>query len=455
MTTIVWRFLYLVLLTRATLAQIQQPIYINCGGGQVEWPAGSGQIWVDDAPYLAQGGGADTKGTNPDIIYTSTRWFGTWHGPSEYRIPGLQNGVYTVILHFSEIHFGSVGARVFDATVQEQQTSDNIDCIAEAGKNVAVTRTFFDISVTTGSLDIRLQKVVQNPAISAIEILPVLLYSQAPTPTPGLTEFDPIRINCGSTQITSDSEGNIWEADNYFLSGASYQNYQGCVQDQSGIIEEEDKGFLCSERTFNKFKHAYPFSYEIQVPNGQVLVELVFAEIYFSEANKRKFDVYVEDKLLFGSLDIFVQTSAKNQPFVLTTTAVVRDGSLTVTFEDLSGFNNPKINGIAVLPTTDSGLTLAPATQTPETTAPTALAPVAAPVSTTAPITPAPMASAPTTLAPVDTPAPTTPTPTTSAPTVLAPVTTSPGTATPTAALTASPTSSINLCGLPQVCIIK
>jgi hypothetical protein len=107
---------------------------------------------------------------------------------------------------------------------------------------------------------------------------PTPLPTASPKPSSSQTTlppsaFDSIRINCGDGAYT-DSNGNIWEADDYFENNGGMYSSWGC-ENTPGIEQ-----FYCSERYWNKWHgHSQPYRYEIPVPvSGAYQVDLHFAE---------------------------------------------------------------------------------------------------------------------------------------------------------------------------------
>ena len=316
-------------------------------------------------------------------------------------------------MYFQEIYYQEPGKRVFDVWVEGGLVADNVDIFKEVGfmQPLLITTTAF---VSDGYMTIALSNEIENPKISAIKIFDIRLYqaptsaptssmapSEVPSISPAPTTMAPsissaptgipttiapsystplmetIRINCGRSTNYTDANGRIWQADTDFGSGGTYEQYNG----------DEDTEIYGSERYFNKWVHAKPFVYNIPVPEaGEIAVTLYFQENFYQENGKRVFDVLIEDVLVQDDLDIFQQVGFKN-PLLLTTTVMVTDGSLTITF--VPEIENPKITGIEVF---DSRLYVAP------TVAPTvSMVPSASPSISPAPTTLAPsISSAPT-----------------------------------------------------------
>ncbi|WP_171037039.1 LamG-like jellyroll fold domain-containing protein [Maribacter algarum] len=98
-----------------------------------------------------------------------------------YDIP-LDDGEYTVELHFAELWFGATGGgsggagkRVFDIRFEGELLEDNLDVFAEVGAETLLTRTY-KVNVSDGILDIDFSSLAsdggtRHPIINAIEIV--------------------------------------------------------------------------------------------------------------------------------------------------------------------------------------------------------------------------------------------------------------------------------------------
>jgi len=151
---------------------------INCGGAATGFlqfgpPYYSG--FEADANYSAGSTASttnaiDTSASNaaPEVVYQSERW-----GTFAYTLPVATATAYTVRLHFAEVRWTSVGARIFNAAINGQPVLTNFDILAAAGTtNKAVIRDFpgvvpngdnnIVISFTPGPAD--------NPKVCGIEV---------------------------------------------------------------------------------------------------------------------------------------------------------------------------------------------------------------------------------------------------------------------------------------------
>ena len=108
---------------------------------------------------------SDISNTQDDIIYqTELFWI------DGYRFD-ISNGNYTVIFHFAELYYNYVGGRVFDVYIENQLVLDHFDIFAQAGFQTATTRTFSNVQVTDGRLDIDFGHHNAHAKLSAIEII--------------------------------------------------------------------------------------------------------------------------------------------------------------------------------------------------------------------------------------------------------------------------------------------
>ena len=95
-----------------------------------------------------------------------------------YRVP-INNGTYTVKLHFAELYWTQPGQRVFDVRIEGATVKSNFDIIQQAraehpntsGKDTAVVLQFPNVQVTDGVLNISTVTKVDYGALSGIEIL--------------------------------------------------------------------------------------------------------------------------------------------------------------------------------------------------------------------------------------------------------------------------------------------
>jgi hypothetical protein len=141
-----------------------------------------------------------------------------------------------------------------------------------------------------------------------------------------------LRVNAGGSAYT-DAAGGRWAADVAFSGGTK-------ASTTAAIAGTPDPTLYKTERYGN-------FSYNIPVPNGPYTVTLLFAEIYWTGAGKRVFDVKVEGQLAIHALDIFAVVGA-NTALVRNVSTTVTDGVLNINF--ITTVDNAKVSAIRVAP---------------------------------------------------------------------------------------------------------
>ncbi|MBD2336615.1 PQQ-dependent sugar dehydrogenase [Calothrix sp. FACHB-156] len=301
---------------------------INTGGAA--YTDTQGNLWEADNYF--SGGNVYSKtvaiaNTVEDPLYQDERWLDKF----AYAIP-VDNGEYTVNLKFSELFWTEVGQRVFDVNAENQLVIDDLDIFKEAGGiNIALDKSF-KLKVTDGTLNLDFLASINNAKIDGIEIIPV---GTTPTPTPTPTGKT-IRINAGGKAYT-DSQGNVWSADNYFDIGNTY----GITSAIANTGEDP---------VYQDLRWLKKFSYAIPVENGDYTVKLKFAETYWTAAGKRVFDVSAENQLKIDDLDVFKAAGGNNIAIDQSFNVKVADGTLNLDF--LASVNNAIINGIEITPAT-------------------------------------------------------------------------------------------------------
>lgn len=161
---------------------------------------------------------------------------------------------------------------------------------------------------------------------------------------PGLRDApQPIRIDAGAPEATTDSLGRVWEADAGFTGGGTV--------DRGGIV-------IANTPTPELYRtERYAMSgFTRQVPNGRYAVELHFCETYHpnlaAARGKRLFDIDVEGQKLTGFEPVAVAGDVR----VAVTrrfSVAVADGSLDIAFRatpiDTADYDPPCINAIEIV----------------------------------------------------------------------------------------------------------
>ena len=150
-----------------------------------------------------------------------------------------------------------------------------------------------------------------------------------------ITDFESLlRINSGGSAFTFDSQE--WIADAYFTGGADFST-------SSAISGTANQQLYQTER----YAEGGTMTYEIPISEGEYQVQLHFAEIFYTNAGQRVFNVNVEGgQGQLSNYDIFIAAGGANKAVIETFTVNVTDGGLTITFNSITEF--AKISGIEV-----------------------------------------------------------------------------------------------------------
>jgi len=163
------------------------------------------------------------------------------------------------------------------------------------------------------------------------------------------TSFDnfEVFINAGSFMNYTDPKGREWLGD----SGGNYGNVFRILGDSNTFLSDDHENFHAEANIGNEVYATERYftsdvgGYWDRVHEGEFLVTLHFAELFFGETDKRLFHVFVEDSLIFEDYDIVRVAGARNATHLWTTQSVI-DGGLIIRLERKEG--DPKISGIEV-----------------------------------------------------------------------------------------------------------
>ncbi|XVF87259.1 hypothetical protein PTKIN_Ptkin18bG0104600 [Pterospermum kingtungense] len=187
-------------------------LYLNCGGDDVKIDS---KTYIGDKTFVSGGAAASYRSTDNwgfsstgdfrddnDEINLQSRFIKTVQSsnlPELYTTARLsplsltyyhyclENGNYTVTLHFAEIQFsnnasyGSLGRRMFDIYIQDKVMEKDFNIVAKAGGVLAPYTKSFNVSVTNGRIEIRFywagkgtqaipDRGTHGPLISAISL---------------------------------------------------------------------------------------------------------------------------------------------------------------------------------------------------------------------------------------------------------------------------------------------
>ncbi|BAY07354.1 malectin domain-containing carbohydrate-binding protein [Calothrix sp. NIES-2098] len=173
----------------------------------------------------------------------------------------------------------------------------------------------------------------------AVAALPVTI-----TDNDGGSTTKAIRIDTGATKSYTDTKGQVWSADKYFVGTSDVYS------------TTEPIGKTDDDAVYQTERYGKNLSYQIPVANGNYAVNLHFAEIYWTNYNQRLFDVSLEGQKVFDNVDIYAKSknafySGNNSALILSApTQIVTDGILNIDL--VASVDNASITGIEVIPVT-------------------------------------------------------------------------------------------------------
>ncbi|TAE76829.1 MAG: hypothetical protein EAZ84_06480 [Verrucomicrobia bacterium] len=185
-----------------TGGQTTLPLRVNVGSG-TDWVDPQGQLWRAGFGFGAASSAKSYSnlitGSIRPSLYQTRRTVSSSQPSLAYGF-SLPSGSYQVTLHFVEVVSAlfQPDARVFGITAEGQSVLDALDIFSRVGGNAACTVTF-PVTVVDGHLDLGFPRMVNNPTLSGIEVLPA--------PPPSFEEWLLIHGLAGSEGEDSDSGG--------------------------------------------------------------------------------------------------------------------------------------------------------------------------------------------------------------------------------------------------------
>jgi hypothetical protein len=336
-------------------------------GSEKSFQDAEGHLWLLDAPYVttaatntfASGKTIAQAAATLQPMYQTER-YARAGAPLVYEIPvGSINAAVAVdvTLHMAELYVTQPGERVLSIYLEGSLEFENIDLVSVGGtgsNHVAITLTKRNIQVIDGSLSIEIKASVRDAKLNGISIVidSTNCPDQPPVPTPAsppvaapsplgpTNNFETILINAGGDAAV-DFLGRKWIADTYFTGGIAYGDLS------KEIVSSQDDYLYQTERYGT-------FSYEIPVPPNELgwdlEIILHFAEIYFDAEGKRLFDIAMEGKPVFQSVDIVQLGEGKiSKAVTLETPQTIVDGFVSISFTDaVPKVDNPKLSAIEI-----------------------------------------------------------------------------------------------------------
>jgi hypothetical protein len=220
---------------------------INSGGPQLNTSMGTfaADNYFSPIPGYTFSTTQAISGTGDPALYQTERSSTTDNGTFSYAFP-VNNGTYTVILHFAEIYFTAVNKRVFDVSIENVKVLDNYDIYKKVGAFTATTESF-STNVTDGVLNIYFSALasdggINRPKISAIQILSNNNTTNT-SPTANAGQDQTITLPTNSTTLNgsgTDSDGSI-TAYNWTKvsgpSGSSFGSPSSATTTVNGLVQ--------------------------------------------------------------------------------------------------------------------------------------------------------------------------------------------------------------------------
>ena len=145
-------------------------------------------------------------------------------------------------------------------------------------------------------------------------------------------------VNAGGARYV-DTQGNVFEADALFEGGVGKD-----ATTRVGEIAATDNDYLYRSERWGTFGYAIPLA------NGTYDVVVKCAELYWSDPDKRVFDITAEGLIMADDLDLVAEVGSLTAHDI-TARVEVRDGMLNIDFTATK--NHGQVCGILVRTVTE------------------------------------------------------------------------------------------------------
>jgi hypothetical protein len=318
-------------------------VSINAGGAAVSNSSSGDNSFVADEDYT---GGTTYSVTNtitipasvsataaPAAVYQTAR-----EGVATYTVPGLTAGAsYTVRLHFAELYFSAAGSREFNVAINGTTVLTNFDIYATAkAAYTAVVENFTATASSSGQIVIAFTNGAKDqPEFEGIEVL-----GSSSTPT-----GDFIAINTGGAAVSNTASGDAsFAADEDYVGGGTYS-----VSNTITIPASISAANAAPAAVYQSARQGV-VTYTIPglVAGSSHTVLLHFAELYFSAAGGREFNVAINGTSVLTNFDIYATAKANYTAVVETFTATANSsGQIVIAFTN-GAIDQPMFNGIEI-----------------------------------------------------------------------------------------------------------
>jgi trimeric autotransporter adhesin len=296
---------------------------INSGGPAVS-------PFVADEDY----NGGDTAGpvTNtintsaanaaPQAVYQTQRYV-----PFTYVMTGLvPEATYTVRMHFAETFWTAAGKRIFNVNLNGSPVLTNLDVYATAGANKALVEQFSTHADQFGQIIVQLiAGSADQPFINGLEAIET-----------GGSGSGGTSIDCGG------SASGTWAADEDFSGGSTYSTTSAI---NTSLVSNPAPQAVYQTARQGVFTYTIPGF----TAGSSHTVTLQFAELYWTAAGKREFNVSINGTTQLTNFDIFAAAgNARYTAVAKSFTATANSSGQIVVQFSKGAVDQPMINGMSV-----------------------------------------------------------------------------------------------------------
>ena len=289
-------------------------------------------------------------GTDDDIIFQSQKF-----GSNLNYSLAVPNGTYRVKLYMAELFFTSAGQRLFDISIEGNLVKSNYDAFLEVGHDTADIESFENINVTDGLLDINLNANLSDAMINGIVVETMNTASSSSSSSISSVSSSSTSSSSNSSNSSSSSSSNssvtsIFEG--YNLAGDSYTLMNGRLFNEGNSLDGASWSVsdvisgTNDDALFQSQKFGSNLSYSFDVPNGNYRVTIYTAELFFTNAGQRTFNIAIENNLVKSNYDVFLEVGHDGADIETFNNISVTDDIMNI---DLNGtLSDAIINGISI-----------------------------------------------------------------------------------------------------------
>ncbi len=375
---------------------------VNAGGDDYTDP--SGKLWSADFGFTGGAKFCDTAatidGTTAQTLYRCERSADP-EVAYQFSVP---NGAYAVTLKLAEIVAYFPGQRVFNVNINGTVVTQSFDPILASGSRMRAVDLQYPVSVTGGQISIRLIKVTGAPSIKGIEIVGKTGIAGAVNPAtsyvhPGQTvqfaasftgsnqqatwsvsnpaatltaaglftaptSLTPAAVEVTATSVadptvTAKAIVNVAPQNNLYLNAGASAGFM----DPSGYIWTPDWGYSAGTAVTTtstilgagSLQPIYQSArvstgdilYTIPVVNGNYDVLLKFAELEFTAAGQRRFDIVVNGVTNATAFDVIANAGLAKGAADRGISTTVSNNALTILLRKVTG--GTTISGINIV----------------------------------------------------------------------------------------------------------